>query len=640
MSTPTTTTGSVYLENMAGLWQYDPRLAIQVDALPDDAVLPVTASKAGPVSLARTTPQGRQIWLHSRYDPEAEARRFVEGVDVTDAFCFVVGGFGMGHHLRALFDRLRGDAFLIVTEPDLALIRTALEHVDLADVLASGRCVILTRAQTSDLHEKLQPHQAMMMLGTQIVSHPPSEQVAGEFHAALRQMISDYASYCRMTLMTLVGNSRITNTNIANNLPTYVATPPIDMLAGRYAGYPAVVVAAGPSLHRNIDLLADLAGRAVICAVQSTFKTLLKRGIAPDFVTSLDYHEMSRRFFEGIDDFGGTHLVAEPKATWHVIDLYDGPVSLLHNDFAQKCLGQPVGGRGGLPAGTTVAHLAFYLAQYLGCDPIIFVGQDLAFTDHAYYAPGSPAHDGWRPELNRFYALEAKEWEKIIRARNVLHKVSDIHGQEIYTDEQMFTYLQQFQSDFARCPARIIDATEGGALKRGAETMTLSEAAERFCRRPVPPELNAYRAEGKRFDAARLAPARDCLAQRREELIEFRDLCQKTVELLETLTGLTDRPGEFNRTVAKVDEMRARVRRHQRIYEMVSSVSQLAELRRYTADRKIKAQDASGVERAQRQLSRDVDFIKNMLEGCDVLDRILTGAIERFDRAIEEHEVS
>ena len=55
-----------------------------------------------------------------------------------------------------------------------------------------------------------------------------------------------------------------------------------------------------------------------------------------------------------------------------------------------------------LPAGATVAHLAFYLAVYLGCDPIIFVGQDLAYTGHVFYVPGVEIHQAWQSELNRF----------------------------------------------------------------------------------------------------------------------------------------------------------------------------------------------------------------------------------------------
>jgi len=252
------------------------------------------------------------------------------------------------------------------------------------------------------------------------------------------------------------------------------------VLQERFAGCPGIVVAAGPSLQRNIDQLAELEGKAVIISVQTTFKMLLDRGITPDFVTSLDYHEMSKRFFEGISDFSRTHLVAEPKATWHVIDAYRGPVSLLNNDFARLCVGNALAARGGLKAGATVAHLALYLAVYMGCDPIVLVGQDLGYTDHVYYMPGVAMHDTWRPELNRFCTIEMKEWERIVRSRKILMKVKDIHGRDIYTDDQLFTYLQQFEGDFASLPGRVIDATEGGVRKTGTPRWPDGSASSRF----------------------------------------------------------------------------------------------------------------------------------------------------------------
>jgi len=65
---------------------------------------------------------------------------------------------------------------------------------------------------------------------------------------------------------------------------------------------------------------------------------------------------------------------------------------------------------GQLPAGATVAHLAYYLGRYLGCDPVVLVGQDLGFTDGQYYAAGAAIHDVWAPELNEFNTLETMEW--------------------------------------------------------------------------------------------------------------------------------------------------------------------------------------------------------------------------------------
>ncbi|MFQ6048056.1 MAG: motility associated factor glycosyltransferase family protein [Phycisphaerae bacterium] len=630
----------LFCKNMAALWRRDAHLAQQIDDLPVDARLEVLPTRSGQPTARLKTAQGRSLLLHSRYDPLAEAHRFVAGIELNDAWCIVVAGLGLGYHVVALFERLKGDAFIVVTEPDLVVIKTALELVDLSGPIGSGKLVLLTRADVALLHERLEPYSTTMMMGLQFVVHPASQQAAGQFHSALRSMLTNFATYCRTSLMTLVNNARITCKNVAYNLPTYLASPPIDVLHRRFGGYPAIVVAAGPSLSRNIHLLHQAKGRAVICCVQTVFRMLLRLGIVPDFVTSLDYHEISKRFFEDIDDFGQVHLVAEPKATWHVIDTYRGAISLLENSFARRCLGDRLAARGSLRAGSTVAHLAFYLAEYLGCDPIILVGQDLGFSDGLYYSPGAAIHDAWRAELNRFHTIEMKEWERIARHRPMLRKAEDIHGRAIYTDEQMFTYAQQFERDFAASNCRVIDATEGGISKAGAQTMPLAEALRRFCSRTIPPERFAYKRQLKWFDASKLPAGRQAIADKLARLGRLRELARETLGLLQEMKELVDQPRQFNRRIVRVDELRSLVRRDDLIFRMVSDVSQLAELRRFAADARLGSVEADGPERARRQLARDIEFVNGIIEGADALEDILTGSLERFDQAIRAHQPS
>src|SRR5206468_3433675 len=142
-------------------------------------------------------------------------------------------------------------------------------------------------------------------------------------------------------------------------------------------------------------------------------------------------------------------------------------------------------GKAKLPSGATVAHLAYYLAEFVGCNPIIFIGQDLGFSEGLCYAPGTSYEDVWRPELSRFCTLEMKQWEQIVRDRAILRKIPDHQGRPMYTEERLFTYLQQFERDFLRSSRKIIDATEGGALKRGATTMTFAHAIAEYCDSPL-----------------------------------------------------------------------------------------------------------------------------------------------------------
>lgn len=625
----------LFLKNMRALWRFDPALAVEVDAVSDEERVPLERARSGAWTAKIETANGQSIYLHSRHDPEAEAQALADSVPLDEKFCIVVSGLGLGYHVHALLQRIKGDAVVVCTEPSLRLIASALGCVDLAEPIAARKLILLLDADKTRLHQQLQPYNTLIMLGAQFVAHPPSIRVNPQAHAAIREALTEFMTYTRMTLMTLVANSKLTCRNIAMNLVHYVSTPPIDLLRDRFRGCPCVVVSAGPSLRRNIDQLADLQDRAVIVAVQTALRPLFDRGITPNFVTSLDFHEMSRKFFEGLPRLDRVHLVAEPKASWVVLDKYPGPVSLLHNDWARLVIGDELGGRGGLPAGATVAHLAFYLAVYLGCDPIIFVGQDLAFTGHAFYVPGVEIHQAWMSELNRFHSLEHKEWERIVRNRPILRTVLGQDGQDLYTDELLFTYLEQFEKDIAGVPARVINATEGGARIRGTEPMALRDAAERYCRTPIDRgRFDDLEVDRKR-EAARWAPTAKELRDRIDELDEARRNCEELLGLLSELTSLLDDPDRFNRRMIRVDELRTKVQRESRAYQIVNFATQLAEFRRYSADRRISAAKLEERERARRQIERDVEFVTSVREGTVDCTEILADALRRIEEALE-----
>jgi len=625
---------ATFVKNMRALWRVDPWLALRVDAVADEDRFGVEPARRGGLTVRVPGPGGSSIYLHSRYDPIEEARKFAGGITIEDKFCFVVSGLGMGHHIRALHERLTGDVIVVCVEPSIRMIATALAHVDLSDLIASRRFIILTSHDKNRLHERLQSYNTLIMLGAQFIRHAPSVRLAPSEHDAITHAISEFVTYTRMTLMTLMANSQITCKNIAMNFVTYVSTPPIDPLRNRFAGDPAIVISAGPSLRHNVDRLRDLKGKAVLISVQTALRPLMQRGIVPDFVTSLDFHEMSRKFFEGVRDLSNVHLVAEPKATWHVLDNYPGPVSLLDNSWARLVLGDALAARGGLKAGATVAHLAFYLAVYMGCNPIIFVGQDLAFTGHVFYVPGVEIHHAWRTELNRFNWIEQKEWERIVRNRPILKTVRGNDGETLYADELLFTYLEQFEKDIAEVPARVINATEGGARIRGTEAMTLADVAQSCCGRAIDPDRFAYRKALAGRDESRWPATRDVLKRRVEQLNAVETTCDELLGVLEELKGMTGDPDRFNKRILRVDELRARIQNEAEAFRIVNVATQMAEFQRFSADRRLSTVSVDDAERARRQIARDVEFITGVRDGARTVKPMLTDALERVERAI------
>lgn len=613
-----------YLRNMSALWRVNTKLAQLIDLQDDLGDIRITQARSGAwTAYCPGSQEARPVYLHSRYDPVSEAVKFVDGIRLDDKFCVVVAGFGLGYHLARLYQRLKGDALIVVSEPDLGLIRAALECVDLSEMLESKRLVILYKSDKGSIHQALQPHSGLVMMGAEFVSTTPSRQINTQFHQDVRQAITDYIAYRKIGMVTLVANARITVRNLMNNLPRYLTSPHIGNLKNLCEGFPIIMVAAGPSVTRNLPILEQLQDRAIIIAVQTMLKPLLNHGIRPHFVTSLDYHEISTRFYEGVDDFGRIHMVAEPKVSWHVADMYTGPLSFLYNDFYSQCLGRDLGGRPGLQAGTTVAHLAFYLAQYLGGDPVIMLGQDLGFANGLYYAPGTALHDVWRVELNRFTNIETREWDRVVRQRPILRRVADNRGGTIFTDEQMFTYLQQFERDFSRARTRIIDTSIGGAAKSNTVVMDFAQAAEQYLTRPVPGNMFAYMDAQCWHDTSRLAEGAARLDETIDKIARMKDISEQTIDVLEEMRTLVDNPEQFNRRMARVDTLRSQVRALDDVYSMVAQVATQADLRRYQHDRRIAAADDQGPERARRQLARDVEFVRSIVDGCDALTELI-----------------
>lgn len=578
--------------------------------------------------------------LTSRRDPVGEGERLADTVDFAESGVAAVIGFGLGYHVAALARRAGNHSLVLVYEPDVALLRSVLEHADFTDWLAAGRVFLFTDAEdAAAISESLAGMEALVGLGMRFVEHAPSLPRLGESARTFASTLTRVVAAFRTQVVTTMTQMQVTVRNLLMNLDHYVGGAGVADLAGAARGFPAVVVSAGPSLERNLHLLAQpgVRERVVIIAVQTVLKPMLARGIRPHFVTALDFHEISRRFYEGLTpaDVEGITLVAEPKANPAILDAFPGDIRLVGSEALDELLGPELAGdHGRIAPGATVAHLAYYLARHLGCDPVILIGQDLAFTDGQYYAAGAAIHDVWATELNPFNTLEMMEWERIARWRGHLRKVEDHHGGQVYTDEQMATYLAQFERDFLADAERgltTIDATEGGARKSHTIVMPLRDALATFAKescalRLAPcgsPETQDPRPKTKSRLRSVKADARKIAAHSR-----------RARDLLERMLDCREGDPRINRLIEEAQSLGAHVRSLEPAYGLVHRMNQAGAFRRYRADRAIALEEGlSPIERQRRQIERDIANVSWLAEAADELDDLLGAAIAALDGA-------
>lgn len=478
---------------------------------------------------------GQETFLHSRYDPEKEAWRWAEGLG-DEWEMLVLFGLGLGYHLLAVSRLYPGKRVILVVNDERHLL-PPLYYLNLAS-LAQINLTLVVNADAAAAAQQVS-HIVFNNLGysQQIKVLPAYQSLYPAYWAAFQDEFSDQLLSYKSGLVTIGAHRMRWWKNYSENFLEYLEAPGVNSLFDKFAGFPVILVAAGPSLAKNIHLLPALQDKALILAAGSAIGPLLHYGFSPHLLLSCDPTENNYNHFAGLDGREIPFIFA--SSLYHkIVREYQG----LKFSFALDTMNSwpdKVAGRekGVLRSGATVAVSCFDLAVKLGGDPIIFIGQDLAYTGMKTHAEGN------------FYARAVVDGEE-----NGLFQTEGNNG-PVYTTKALWTmklHLERLISA-ARQERRIINATEGGAILRGTEIMPLAEAAERYCRLPRAVKDTILAAGQQRSslsedEAGRLAAAlarlrrqaqlcAGCLAQAKETAGQLQHGEGKTAVTAEQLAG-------------------------------------------------------------------------------------------------------
>lgn len=158
----------------------------------------------------------------------------------------------------------------------------------------------------------------------------------------------------------------------------------------------ALVCGSGKSLDLHIDLIRRNREHLDLIAVDMAYPALLKHGIGPDLVITMDPRESLQRCFEQMPDRTSCGLIAATvshpsvlagwKGTIYFYNLFDPGAQALVQVAEMFPNIAPVDSK------FNVGELCVCLASmYFGHEHIGFTGLDLAYWKNQYYASGVPA---------------------------------------------------------------------------------------------------------------------------------------------------------------------------------------------------------------------------------------------------------
>jgi hypothetical protein len=201
---------------------------------------------------------------------------------------FIFFGTGLGVHIKAIHEKIRAENYLIV-EDDLELFRLSLFVTNYRELSKDAKlffCIFeendIAKIIFDNFLEKSFYYNHYIKYFQMQSSDDSKIKLMHTVVTGQRHLIFLYSSYFKVYLRALQYLKEGYNF--------------LDMSGSEkdtFLGKPVMIIAAGPSLNKNLDWLEKHRDKFVVVALTATLKILEKRGIKPDIITHLDPFEKS-----------------------------------------------------------------------------------------------------------------------------------------------------------------------------------------------------------------------------------------------------------------------------------------------------------------------------------------------------------
>ena len=488
---------------------------------------------------------GQGYLLNRLQSPDCYAKEIVqEVVDFDEYATIFLFGISDGRIAGELQKKMKDSNNLVIYEPSLQVLKLALENFDLSSLLEDSRVFLVDTIEnnqmlinvinaTVDLYNKDL---------SQFYCQPNYEILYGKEYRLFMEQIQYQIAMEDIKINTVMQFEEKSVYASMSNLINSINAKDIVTLRNTlqkeidFDNIPAIIVAAGPSLDKNVNLLSLAKGKAFILAVDAALRTLSLYGIKPDAFYSVDV-EAPLDFFDNVDydeipffitDATRPELVERHNGI-HIIT--KAPMQIYQRFYQKKknCT------LPSLEVSGAVGSDAMLLVRYLGFKNIIYIGQDLAYLGEQTHTKGMNAEET---------ITGTRKAERIL--------VKGIDGGEVETNFQFDLYRKWMEVRLKNNKEyTVIDATEGGALIRGSKVMTFNEAISEYCKEEMDFE-KILKELPLTFNEQEKSDFREYIYSRNDEILKLHMRIEKAIEIYPKLIELAEGKKEETKEFAEL----------------------------------------------------------------------------------------
>lgn len=523
-----------YTKNLAAIARRWPKLAEKVEACQLDNYELMPTKQGNPMNLLCKN-EGF-LYYGNDNDPIGDTVKQLAVLKLKNTRLAVFLGFGLGYELHVFLEEYAGvqrTNEILVIEKSVELFKQALHAADYTGAFQNEKFEFLVGVEEKDLFPAIQDYlekksRHVFLKAMNPVYHLSSLHLSKQYYLRTLKCLNDASKVQILNFGNDPKDSLTGVEHMLDNLGTIVRNPGINLLYGAFIDKPAIIVSAGPSLEKNKHLLKGLEDKALILCPDTSLKIMNGMGVKPHIVSSLERTDKTVPLLdcftkEQVED---VYLAACPVIPKEAYERYPGPKVIVYRNFDHfKWLNLD---KGILDIKRSSANMAFKIAEALGCNPIILIGQDLAFGEDGKIHASGTARDGNEDEIAR--------QEKFYKGQPTKEVAGNLGG-TVTTTETWYGFLKVFELDVAKYEGACINATEGGALINGTKVMPFKEAIATFIGESFDP-LNTLKEKLKGFsDENAVEDAHSVLRlaeKTMREIEEIIGLCRSGIERVNT----------------------------------------------------------------------------------------------------------
>lgn len=327
----------------------------------------------------------RELYVGSKYNVQRDIDNFIKEIEEKkDVKKLIIFGLAAGEHIREIIKRNFSDIDILIVEPCESIVELMNKDHDFINILKNNNIKIVH-------FNKKEIYKELNTFFSENDINRLSVQVYANYASIFRKEIDEFYEVYKSLLIdkNVQKNTRLQFgktwfNSLVSGFKFFATEHFVSDYKDKYKNVPAIIVSAGPSLSKNIKELQKVDSNFLILPGGRTVKHLMDIGVKPSFLTIVDPGEISYTLVEDVIEKIDTPLVCYEGTNKKVLEKHKGEKILFtQQEELNRVLNKDIGN---LSSGGSVAHISTMFALKMGCNPIIFIGQDCAYTGDKLHA--------------------------------------------------------------------------------------------------------------------------------------------------------------------------------------------------------------------------------------------------------------